>query len=447
MQGIKSKERPYFCGMNSRKTFQIENLDTCKQQITNWLRKFDVSCILDSNTKLFPANDFSYSDYSLIIAAGVENDIVSSSEHSLNHLETSLNKNKDWLFGFFSYDLKNQVENLESNNTDNLWWPDFYLFSPQILLFISDNEVEIQTTLSVRESADFIWKEICSTTTLTGKINPEKGFNARISKKEYLENVEKLRTHILRGDIYEINYCQEFYTYSEFDPFSGYQQLSNISPTPFSCFLNLHKNYLLSASPERFLKKTGDTLISQPIKGTTKRGTTPEDDLALIEKLSNTTKERAENIMIVDLVRNDLSKVAQKGSVKVEELCGIYSFKQVHQMISTVTAQTNTNSIHKILKATFPMGSMTGAPKISAMKLAEKYETTKRGLYSGAVGYIAPNGDFDFNVVIRSLQYNSENNYLSYMVGGAITYLSDAEQEYDECILKAAAINKLFTQN
>jgi para-aminobenzoate synthetase component 1 len=200
----------------------------------------------------------------------------------------------------------------------------------------------------------------------------------------------------------------------------------------------------LSVSPERFIKRIGKKIISQPIKGTTRRGVNDAEDQMFKLLLLQSKKERAENIMIVDLVRNDLSKIALKGSVNVDELCGVYSFKQVNHLISTISATTNVDSIEHIVRATFPMGSMTGAPKIKAMRLSEKYETTKRGLYSGTVGYITPEKDFDFNVVIRSLQYNKENNYLSYMVGGAITHLSEAEKEYEECLIKALAIEEML---
>lgn len=210
-------------------------------------------------------------------------------------------------------------------------------------------------------------------------------------------------------------------------------------------FLKLNDKYLMSASPERYIKKEGTKIISQPIKGTAKR----EDDFILDSILKNNLvtdqKERSENVMIVDLVRNDLSQTATKGSVKVEELCKIYTFDQVHQMISTVTSQVaeNTHPID-IIKSTFPMGSMTGAPKISAMKIIETLEETKRGLYSGAVGYISPSGDFDFNVVIRSILYNASNKYVSYSVGGAITAKSDPLNEYEECLLKAKAMRTVL---
>ena len=218
-----------------------------------------------------------------------------------------------------------------------------------------------------------------------------------------------------------------------------------ISAAPFSTFLRLDQKYLLSASPERFLKRTKNTVISQPIKGTTKRGKNSIEDTILKQNLENDLKERTENIMIVDLVRNDLSRSAIKGSVKVTELCKAHSFKQVHQLISTVISEVSkdTDSI-TILKSLFPMGSMTGAPKIAAMKIIEELEETKRGLYSGAVGYISPTKDFDFNVVIRSILYNATNKYISYSVGGAITSKSNPENEYEECLIKAKAMRDVL---
>lgn len=202
---------------------------------------------------------------------------------------------------------------------------------------------------------------------------------------------------------------------------------------------------MLSASPERYLKKDGETIISQPIKGTAKRSKNILEDDRLKIALSQDTKERSENIMIVDLVRNDLSKTAIKGSVKVEELTKVYTFDQVHQMISTVTSKVEeTTHPVDVIKSTFPMGSMTGAPKISAMRIIEDLEASKRGLYSGSVGYFSPTGNFDFNVVIRSILYNKTKKYVSYSVGGAITAKSDPLKEYEECLLKAKAMRTVL---
>jgi para-aminobenzoate synthetase component 1 len=248
--------------------------------------------------------------------------------------------------------------------------------------------------------------------------------------------------HIQRGDIYEANFCMEFFAENALiNPLDVYQKLNAISEAPFSVYFKNDLQFLLSASPERYLKKTATKIISQPIKGTSRRHAEINLDEKSKTDLEFNEKERSENIMIVDLVRNDLSRTACKGSVEVEELCGMYSFKQVHQMISTIVSQVeNTISPVEILRTTFPMGSMTGAPKISAMNIIENLEETKRGVYSGAVGYFTPNGDFDFNVVIRSILYNAQNQYVSFSVGSAITSLSDPEKEYEECLLKAKAM-------
>ena len=199
----------------------------------------------------------------------------------------------------------------------------------------------------------------------------------------------------------------------------------------------------MCASPERFLKKIKNTILSQPIKGTSKRGNNIKEDEEEKKALQLNEKERSENTMIVDLVRNDLSKICTEGSVMVKEYLKIYSFPQVHQMISTISGNLRENiSFSEILSATFPMGSMTGAPKKRVMELIEQYEKTKRGLFSGTVGYINPGGDFDFNVVIRSILYNEENNYLSIQAGSAITFKSDPHKEYEECNIKIEAMRQ-----
>ena len=208
----------------------------------------------------------------------------------------------------------------------------------------------------------------------------------------------------------------------------------------------LDDKFLVCASPERYLKKVGSKIFSQPIKGTSKRNVKDTDEDEKSKKdLIESEKETSENVMVVDLVRNDLSKVCVEGSVKVEELFGVYSFPQVHQMISTVSGTVSAQvKFTDILKATFPMGSMTGVPKKRVMGLIEQYEKTKRGLFSGSLGYINPEGDFDFNVVIRSILYNQSAKYVSIQAGSAITYYSDAEKEYDECLLKIEAMKKVL---
>jgi para-aminobenzoate synthetase component 1 len=354
--------------------------------------------------------------------------------------EVSDNK---WKFGFITYDYKNKIEDLNSDNFDGIRFPEKQFFTPEILFKISNEEVEVEYDKKLFTDSDIrrIQNEVDKTSTIETKLKTIE-VKPRITKEAYLKNVRTLKEHIQLGDIYEVNFCQEYFSEDvTINPIDLYLALNKKSPTPFSCFVKHDGKYLLSATPERFIQKTGKKIISQPIKGTAKRGIDNKEDEHLKKELFNDIKERSENVMIVDLVRNDLSKIANRGSVNVDELCGIYTFPQVHQMISTVSAKIeNSVTFDDIINATFPMGSMTGAPKIRAMELVEQYEKTKRGLYAGTVGYIDPIGDFDFNVVIRSLQYNKKDNYLSFIVGGAITALSDPEKEYEECLLKAKAM-------
>jgi len=348
-----------------------------------------------------------------------------------------------WQFGFISYDYKNQIEELSSSHFDGIKFPDQHFFTPELLIEILPQKV-IFNYNPIRYNIKEIQQQIKEIANISIESVTHKSVEVkpRLNKEQYIKNVERLQHHIQLGDIYEINYCQEFYAENiQINPLAIYLELNQKSPTPFSCFVKHDDKYLLSASPERYIQKKGSKIISQPIKGTIRRGETEEEDQQLIEQLYHDKKERNENIMIVDIVRNDISKVVKRNSVNVDELCAIYTYPQVHQMISTVSAELKSEiSFKEIIHATFPMGSMTGAPKVRAMELIEQYETTKRGLYSGTVGYINPASDFDFNVVIRSILYNSSANYLSFTVGGAITNQSVPKKEYEECMLKAKAI-------
>jgi para-aminobenzoate synthetase component 1 len=348
----------------------------------------------------------------------------------------------EYLFGHLGYDLKNDFYALTSANTDQLNFPDAFLWAPKYVVKIDKDHFEFLQGKKTTESFDFLNYFL--------KEAKDHDFNqynytfkARISKDEYIAKVIKLKNHIQQGDIYEVNFCQEFYAEDvEINfPMDTYFRLNDLTHAPFSSYYQFGDYAAFCGSPERFLKKEGPKLISQPIKGTAPRGASLEADEIFKNSLQNDPKERAENTMIVDLVRNDLSRVAEKDSVKVEEYCAIYSFDTVHQMISTISCEVKSEvTFTDILRATFPMGSMTGAPKLRAMELIEENESFKRGLYSGSIGYIAPNGDFDFNVVIRSLLYNTENRYLSCSVGGAITIQSDPEKEYEECMVKVKRI-------
>jgi len=354
------------------------------------------------------------------------------------------------LFGYLSYDLKNDIEDLRSNNFDGLEFPDLFFFQPKKVFLLKGNELEIQYLLFCDDEFEDDFNEIVESQSRSFGTKAESSaplkIEQRISKDLYVEKVNQMLHHIHIGDMYEANFCMEFYAENAvIDPQEKFRKLNEISQAPFSVFFKNHKHFLLSASPERYLKKVGETIISQPIKGTSKRAADPVEDEESKATLASDEKERAENIMITDLVRNDLSHTAQKGSVEVKELCGIYSFLQVHQMISTVVSKLDKQySAVDVLKSTFPMGSMTGAPKISVMKIIENLEETKRGLYSGAVGYFTPESDFDFNVVIRSILYNQEKQYVSFSVGSAITSKSVPEKEYEECLLKARAMHEVL---
>jgi para-aminobenzoate synthetase component 1 len=369
-------------------------------------------------------------------------------ENELNSLENTaefLEKHaKDYRFGFLSYDLKNEIEDLDSKNADRIKFPTTGFFVPRYVVEWDGNGK--QTFLkgeADQKALDFIahfesQREVVPSNNV--KLFPG------LSKSEYISKIEKLQEEIQYGNIYEVTYCQEFYAEnSVINPLSTYFELNRATKASFSCFLEWEGRYLLSASPERFLKREGNRLISQPIKGTAKRGATPTEDLQLKTDLLASEKERAENVMIVDLVRNDLSRIAERNSVQVDELFGVYTFETVHQLISTVSASIDEKvTILEILKALFPMGSMTGAPKISAMHLIEEHETFKRGLYSGSVGYFKPNGDFDFNVIIRSILYNEKTQSISCPVGGAITLKSSPESEYEECMIKVKALKEVL---
>lgn len=414
-------------------SYSLNDFDHFKYQLLSFSKRFSNFCFLDNHEY-----DFDKS-YECIAAFGTINSIVSDSENNLKQLDQFKNENKEWIFGHISYDVKNQVENLSSNNSDFIRFPDFYFFVPEIIFILSKDEVQIGVH-SDFDSQD-IFEEIISI--IPDESNfPKPVFSTRFSKEEYLETIQKLQQHILRGDCYEICFCQEFFAENiQIDPVSVFKNLSQISPNPFSAFYKYEDKFLMCASPERFLKKTKDQIISQPIKGTSKR--TGQNIEVQKSQLQNNEKERAENIMIVDLVRNDLSKICEEGTVTVKEFLSIYSFPQVHQMISTIEGKLRHNiSFAEILSATFPMGSMTGAPKKRAMELIEQYEKTKRGLFSGSVGYFNPDGDFDFNVVIRSILYNEKNQYVSIQAGSAITWKSVAEKEFEECNIKIAAMKK-----
>lgn len=422
----------------------ITDIAAFKNQLLNWSEQFREVVFLDSNSNNL---NNKYSSYDLIVAIDAFTSIKTDYINSFQDLHQYQSQSKDWLFGYLSYDLKNDLEDLKSTNFDGLQFPDLFFFQPKKIFFIKENSLEIQYLYMCDEEIESDYAEITNIEIVDFQTENSITIQHRISNEKYLSKVSEMLQHINRGDIYEANFCMEFYAENaQINPLEIYQRLNEISEPPFAVYFKNASNYLLCASPERYLKKENLKIISQPIKGTSRRFLDEKEDELSRINLQNDPKERSENVMIVDLVRNDLSKTATKGSVEVEELCQIYSFKQVHQMISTVVSEVeNTTSAVAVLQTTFPMGSMTGAPKISAMKIIEELEETKRGLYSGAIGYFTPESDFDFNVVIRSILYNSDEKYLSFSVGSAITSEAIPEKEYEECLLKAKAMFQVLS--
>jgi len=414
----------------------IGNPHIFKAKALQWASSFDVFCYLDSYGFADP-----HSKFDCLIAVGVKDQLVANAGTAFADLEKFRNRTPGWLTGFFGYDLKNETERLTSANPDHVNFPDLYFFAPEYLILMQGNKIEI-----IADDPSVVLPAIESQIAQPANARKAVTIKSRFNKDEYLNTVSKLKEHIARGDIYVTNFCQEFYAENvEIEPLQVFAKLNEISPAPFTAFLKWNQHYVISASPERFLAKRGDKLISQPIKGTAKRGKDEAEDETIKQELKSQIKEQQENVMIVDLVRNDLTRSARPGTVRTEELFGIYSFNQVHQMISTVVSELD-EDVPPVtaIKSAFPMGSMTGAPKISAMQLMEQYERTKRGVYSGAIGYFSPDGDFDFNVVIRTLLYNQSNKYLSFQAGSAITFHADAEKEYEECLLKVKAIREVL---
>lgn len=415
-----------------------EQISNFKQKALQYASGFEVCCYLDSH-------DYQdkYGKHDCLIAFGAEQELKVSTGNAFNSLKFFVDKNKDWMFGLFTYDLKSEIEDIPNSRNDKLNFPDLYFFVPTNLITIKGDEIQVlKGNNDILEKIDQINLENNAAT-----LNLD--IKQKFTRGDYIASIEGIKEHIKRGDVYEMNFCQEFFSENvSIDPLSIYHQLTEISPTPFAGFFKIGNKYILSATPERFLSKRGNVLTSQPIKGTAKRSLDLKEDLRIKADLKNSKKEQAENVMIVDLVRNDLTKSAVKGTVKVDELFGIYTFPQVHQMISSISCELSPD-VHFIdaIKNAFPMGSMTGAPKLRAMQLIDEYERSKRGAYSGSFGYISADGDFDFNVVIRSILYNSETKYLSFQVGGAITYNSDAEKEYEECLLKASAIMSVLSRD
>ncbi|MBI1342875.1 MAG: aminodeoxychorismate synthase component I [Terrimonas sp.] len=425
---------------NTNCKFPIDDFREIKYKVLNWADRFGTFCFLDNH--FYATGPHSVE---ILLAVDPIESISGDAGNMLAAFQQKLDAGRHWWFGHLGYDLKNETEGLSSSHPDHIGFPDFFFFRPATIIKLTADCVEIIT----EGDAGAIFKSIMESASEIAEQEPldQIAIRQRMQRDEYIETVQRLQQHILRGDCYEINFCQEFYAENvKLSPLRLYIDLSAVSPNPFSAFYRIGQRFLVCASPERYLKKEGGIILSQPIKGTSARFQSDHDrDTQSRNELAASKKDRSENVMVVDLVRNDLSKICKASTVVVNELFSVYSFPQVHQMISTISGHLREDVNFKdIIHATFPMGSMTGAPKRKVMDLIEQYEKTKRGLFSGAVGYISPGFDFDFNVVIRSVLYNREDGYLAFLAGSGITFYSDAESEYEECMVKAAAIKKVL---
>jgi para-aminobenzoate synthetase component 1 len=410
-------------------------------QMLNWASRFNICAFLDNQGYQLPLHSFEG-----LLAAGAADFIQAAAGHAFDDLRHFASRHNDWLFGHFAYDLVKETEPFdayEGKGSNLIGFPDLFFFIPEVIIELKEDSLGVG---SLRQDHAEILEQIMASPHTRGRsVAQNPVLQPAFSREEYLDTIRTLQQHILRGDCYEINFCQEFFSHSaHIDPLYTWFSLSQASPNPFSAFYRLDEKYLLCASPERYLRREGNTLISQPIKGTAPRvQDDPQADQAAGAGLQASAKDRSENVMVVDLVRNDLSKICLPGSVQVRELFGIYSFPQVYQMTSTIEGVLPPGiGFIEAIAATFPMGSMTGAPKKRVVQLIDCYERTSRGLFSGTLGYVTPGGDFDFNVVIRSLFYNQATHYLTYQVGSGITFYSDPEQEYEECLVKAEGIKR-----
>ncbi|NDC40508.1 MAG: anthranilate synthase component I family protein [Chitinophagia bacterium] len=429
MTAVASRNKASFAIPHSQKNIIDAMLD--------WANQFSIALLLHSNS--YPDR---YGRYELLLG-------VSSSDGgqftNMQQLLARQHSHSDWLLGHLGYDLKNELlPRLTTQYPQHNEFGNISFFTPDHVLYIRQGSSEV--VIETFGQPESIWKEIVAYHRLAGVIPPVH-FIPSLNQAAYENRIEALREHIRNGDCYEINFCNHYHAYlPALDTVAAHKKLSQASPVPFAAYYRHHNDYLMCASPERYLLKTGHQLLSQPIKGTARRGTNVVEDAQLKNQLYSDPKERAENVMIADLVRNDLAITCKPGSVQAEELFGIYSYPQVHQMISTITGEMRPEfGWADAIQHSFPMGSMTGAPKLKVMELIDLYEPARRSLFSGSVGYIDPTGNFDFNVVIRSLFYNTDTNYLSYSTGGAITYDSVASSEWEETRLKALAIERIFS--
>lgn len=351
----------------------------------------------------------------------------------------------DWLVGYFRYDLKDALEQLhprlkaEPDQDPSRWW------TPRWVLEWNKGELLLHCSEHDRASGEAL-VEALHAPAAEGQVSAPANWTACTTRSEYLERAGTLLDHIQRGDIYEVNYCTtRLAQLPNWDPFTAFGELLRKSGAPFAGFMRMEEQFTLCASPERYLAFEGDRIVGQPMKGTRPRSQDPVEDMRLAEELASDNKERSENIMALDVMRHDLARIAASGTVHVDELCGVHSYAQVHQMVSTVSARSRSGiSQGDAARSAFPMASMTGAPKFRAMQLIDAAEDRARGLFSGSLGFFAPDGTADLNVVIRTVLYNATTGLASLSTGSALTAQCDPQLEWEECELKARSVIQAF---
>lgn len=405
-----------------------------KRKMLNWLRQFGIFAYLDNNNYPNLLNR-----YELLVGTQALNRYYSSDEIGLHF-------GKGWLFGHINYDLKDQLyKGLKSGHPSLFGNHDLHFFEPGIVLYIPFGR-QVLYIESEHIAPDVIFREIIC---VEAELSPEvelsiPGFIRLMDRTAYEAAVSAVQEHIRSGDCYELNLCVPALAKNvQMDAFSVFDRLNQSNPAPFAAFYKYDNFIALSSSPERFLAKDGQKLLAQPMKGTIRRSGNGHEDEQLKMQLRNDPKELAENVMITDLMRNDLARSSETGSIEVPELFSVHTFPTLHTMVSSVTGSLRKDlGAWEALLHAFPMGSMTGAPKKIVMEIIESLERSKRELYSGCIGYCSPSGDFDLNVVIRTLLYDTAGRTVSYQTGSAITIDSIAEKEWQEVQLKALALEK-----
>lgn len=401
-----------------------------------WLKAYSTFTYLDNNVYRNAPNRFE-----LLAGAGLQTSV------GLTEID---GVQADWLFGHLDYEYKNALyPRLSSRHPILAGFPAAGFYVPEVVVSIAFDTYTLQVAVLTEKPAlildAILAVEVPESLTAPVSVD-ETTWTSDFDKEHYIEAVQALQQHITDGDCYEINLCNGHKVkVLSIQPYELFDTLNGQNPAPFAAFCRYDDHFLCSTSPERYLYREQQTVLSQPIKGTAAKSGDLGEDERQRSALYNSIKERAENVMITDLVRNDLAILCEAGSIEVPELFGVYTFSSLHHLISTISGRLNAGVLlHEMLTIPFPMGSMTGAPKYIVMQLIERYEQSRRGIFSGAVGYITPEKNFDFNVVIRSLVYDGKQAALSLHTGGAITIDSNAEAEWAEASLKALRLRQVM---